>query len=56
MVSIRQSQNGKNDRIASTIRHNRARGKHQIDAMSEIVLEVQGARSGSAEVRGVSEI
>lgn len=28
------------DRIASTIRHNRARGKHQIQAMSEIVQEL----------------
>ena len=40
-VVIRQEQSGKNDRIASTIRHNRARGKHQIDAMSEIVLELK---------------
>jgi len=28
------------DRIASTIRHNRARGKHQINAMSDIVQEL----------------
>lgn len=28
------------DRIAATIRHNRARGKHRIDAMSEIVVEL----------------
>lgn len=28
------------DRVASTIRHNRARGKHQIDAMSEIVRDL----------------
>ena len=40
-VMIRKEQSGKNDRIASTIRHNRARGKHQIDAMSEIVLELK---------------
>lgn len=40
-VIIRKEQSGKNDRIASTIRHNRARGKHQIDAMSEIVLELK---------------
>jgi len=31
----------KGDRIAATIRHNRARGKHRIDAMSEIVLELK---------------
>jgi ParB-like chromosome segregation protein Spo0J len=40
-VIIRKEQEGKNDRIASTIRHNRARGKHQVDAMSEIVLELK---------------
>lgn len=41
IVTIRKEQENKNDRIASTIRHNRARGKHQIDAMSEIVLELK---------------
>ena len=40
-VIIRKDQSDKNDRIASTIRHNRARGKHQVDAMSEIVLELK---------------
>lgn len=29
------------DRIASTIRHNRARGKHRIEAMSDIVIELK---------------
>lgn len=42
VVSIRKSQEGRNDRIASTIRHNRARGKHRVDAMSDIVLELKG--------------
>lgn len=41
VVNIRNSQSGKNDRIASTIRHNRARGKHQVNAMSEIVIELK---------------
>lgn len=41
IVAIRDEQTSKNDRIASTIRHNRARGKHQVDAMSEIVLELK---------------
>jgi ParB-like chromosome segregation protein Spo0J len=41
IVSIRPEQANKNDRVASTIRHNRARGKHQIDAMSEIILELK---------------
>ncbi len=41
VVNIRKEQSNKNDRIASTIRHNRARGKHQVDAMSEIVIELK---------------
>lgn len=41
IVNIRNEQSDKNDRIASTIRHNRARGKHQVDAMSEIVIELK---------------
>lgn len=40
-VIIRKDQEGKNDRIASTIRHNRARGKHAVSAMSDIVLELK---------------
>lgn len=31
----------RNDRIAATIRHNRARGKHQIEKMSDIVIELK---------------
>lgn len=41
IVDIRKEQSDKNDRIASTIRHNRARGKHQVNAMSEIVIELK---------------
>lgn len=29
-----------NDRMASTIRHNRARGKHSVNGMSNIVMEM----------------
>ena len=29
------------DRMASTIRHNRARGKHSVDSMSDIVVELK---------------
>lgn len=31
----------KGDRIAATIRHNRARGKHRVEAMSDIVVELK---------------
>ena len=41
VVQIKESQTGKADRMASTIRHNRARGKHRVDAMSDIVLELK---------------
>ncbi|MBT7497761.1 ParB-like nuclease domain-containing protein [Candidatus Woesearchaeota archaeon] len=41
ITTIRPSQEDKGDRMASTIRHNRARGKHRIDSMSEIVLELK---------------
>ena len=41
VVKIKESQEGKNDRIASTIRHNRARGKHKVESMAEIVIELK---------------
>ena len=41
IVKIRKTQEGKNDRVASTIRHNRARGKHRVDGMSEIVADLK---------------
>lgn len=40
VVVINDGRADKADRVASTIRHNRARGKHQVGAMSEIVLEL----------------
>jgi len=41
LVTIRETQADKTDRMASTIRHNRARGKHRVEAMSEIVIELK---------------
>lgn len=41
IVQIRETQEGRNDRMASTIRHNRARGKHKVEAMSDIVVELK---------------
>lgn len=40
LVVINQDRVGIKDRMASTIRHNRARGRHKVDAMSEIVVEL----------------
>jgi ParB-like chromosome segregation protein Spo0J len=39
-VSTIRSESTRNERIAATIRHNRARGKHKIDDMSKIVVEL----------------
>lgn len=41
LVQIKESQMDKGDRMAATIRHNRARGKHKIEAMSEIVIDLK---------------
>lgn len=38
---VNDSRLERNDRIASTIRHNRARGKHRVDSMSNIVVELK---------------
>lgn len=40
VTSIRAGRTEREDRIAATIRHNRARGRHQVDNMSEIVVEL----------------
>jgi ParB-like chromosome segregation protein Spo0J len=41
VVQIRESQADRNNRMAATIRHNRARGKHKVESMSEIVVELK---------------
>lgn len=41
LVQIRQEQRDRNDRMAATIRHNRARGKHKVESMSDIVVELK---------------
>jgi hypothetical protein len=40
VTTVRGEQTDRNDRMAATIRHNRARGKHRIDSMSEIVRDL----------------
>lgn len=41
VVTINEDRVDKGDRMAATIRHNRARGKHKVDAMSEIIVELK---------------
>jgi len=38
---VNESRLDRGDRIAATIRHNRARGKHRVEAMSDIVVELK---------------
>lgn len=40
LVVINKRSSDRNDRMASTIRHNRARGKHKLGSMSDIVVEL----------------
>lgn len=40
IVIINKDRADRNDRIAATIRHNRARGRHQVGGMSDIVMEL----------------
>ena len=41
VVTINTDRRDKTDRMAATIRHNRARGKHRVDSMSEIVVDLK---------------
>lgn len=41
VVSLAVDRHERNDRMAATIRHNRARGKHSVSAMSDIVVELK---------------
>lgn len=40
VAAINTDRTAKEDRVAATIRHNRARGTHQVDAMSDLVLDL----------------
>jgi ParB-like chromosome segregation protein Spo0J len=48
VVNINQWKQGRSDRMASTIRHNRARGSHNIELMSTIVTELVEMGKGDA--------
>lgn len=50
LVQIRETQTDKTDRMASTIRHNRARGKHRVEAMSDIVIELKRRNWSDARI------
>lgn len=50
VVQIQQSRTDKADRMAATIRHNRARGKHRVEGMSEIVLALKRRNWSDAKI------
>jgi ParB-like chromosome segregation protein Spo0J len=41
VVVINAGRDDKGDRMAATIRHNRARGEHKVDSMADIVVELK---------------
>lgn len=49
-VIIKDDRTGKSDRMASTIRHNRARGKHSVNSMSDIVIELKKRNWSDARI------
>lgn len=50
VVTINEDRKDKGDRIASTIRHNRARGKHKVQAMADIVVELKRRNWSDAKI------
>lgn len=54
VVCINPERKGQAERVAATIRHNRARGKHQIASMSDIVREL--SRQGWPDERISTEL
>lgn len=50
VVIINDDRHDRGDRVASTIRHNRARGKHRVEAMSDIVIELKRRNWSDAKI------
>jgi len=50
VVIINGDRTDRGDRIAATIRHNRARGKHRVDGMREIVQELSQRNWSDAKI------
>jgi ParB-like chromosome segregation protein Spo0J len=50
LAVINESRHDRGDRIAATIRHNRARGKHRVEAMSDIVVELKRRNWSDAKI------
>lgn len=50
VAAINPDRKEREDRIAATIRHNRARGRHQVSAMSDIVIELSRRNWSDAKI------
>lgn len=50
VVQIRAEQVDRDHRMASTVRHNRARGKHKVEAMSDMVIELKRRNWSDAKI------
>lgn len=50
VVVVNRDRTDKGDRMASTIRHNRARGKHAVGRMSEIVMDLARRNWSDAKI------
>lgn len=50
VTAINRERQDRSDRIAATIRHNRARGRHQVSAMSDIVMELSRRNWSDAKI------
>lgn len=50
VVAINPGRGEKGDRIAATIRHNRARGKHSVDGMADIVMDLARRNWSDAKI------
>ena len=50
LTVINDDRSDKADRMSATIRHNRARGKHRVDSMSDIVIELKRRNWSDAKI------
>lgn len=50
IVVVNTENTKRGDRISSTVRHNRARGKHSVDGMAEIVLDLKRRNWSDAKI------
>jgi len=50
VVTINECRQDRGNRMAATIRHNRARGKHKVEGMSDIVVELKKRNWSDAKI------